>query len=284
MTGETRFAGIRKRLEHLQVTSPGKAALFEFALFGFKQGWACLFGALMLGLLLVTHFWYPANAPIARYDFLTVAALGIQVAMLAFRLETFEEARVILAFHVVGTVMEVFKTAMGSWAYPEPSLLRLGGVPLFSGFMYAAVGSYIARTWRIFSFGFVGYPPRWQPVLLATAVYANFFSHHFIVDLRWALLAATAWIFRGCWVEFTVFRTRRRMPLLIGFLLVSLFIWVAENIGTFANAWRYPSQSGGWAMVPIGKLVAWYLLMIISFVLVSQLHGEARAKRALQGA
>ena len=76
---------------------------------------------------------------------LLLAAVAIQIAMLAFRLETFEEARVIFVFHVVGTVMEIFKTSVGSWLYPEPSLLRIGGVPLFSGFMYAAIGSYIAR-------------------------------------------------------------------------------------------------------------------------------------------
>ena len=70
--------------------------------------------------------------------------------MLAFRLETWAEARVILVFHVVGTIMELFKTAAGSWIYPEPSILRIADVPLFSGFMYAAVGSYIARIWRIF--------------------------------------------------------------------------------------------------------------------------------------
>ena len=72
--------------------------------------------------------------------------------MLAFRLETWREARVILIFHVVGTVMELFKTSAGSWVYPEASLLHIGAVPLFSGFMYAAVGSYIARVWRIFDF------------------------------------------------------------------------------------------------------------------------------------
>jgi len=30
---------------------------------------------------------------------------------------TFEEAKVILVFHIVGTVMEVFKTHVGSWVY-----------------------------------------------------------------------------------------------------------------------------------------------------------------------
>ena len=53
---------------------------------------------------------------------------------------------------LVGTVMEMFKTGVGSWIYPEPSFFRIGGVPLFSGFMYAAVGSYIARAWRLFDF------------------------------------------------------------------------------------------------------------------------------------
>ncbi len=276
----TRFAGVRDALERAEVATPVRAAVFEFLLFGFKQAWACLFGALMLALLLATHFWYPADATLARYDFVTVVALLIQIGMLALRLETLEEARVILAFHIVGTIMEVFKTAMGSWAYPEPSLLRLGGVPLFSGFMYAAVGSYIARTWRIFSFGFRGYPTRWQPPALAAAIYANFFSHHFIADLRWLLFAATAWIFRRTWVEFTVFRRRRAMPLLLGFLLVALFIWFAENIGTFTRAWRYPGQESLWTMVPVGKLGAWYLLMIISFVLVSLLHAP-RARIAV---
>lgn len=49
----SRFAGVRDRLEALAFASPWQAAVFEFVLFGFKQVWACLFGALMLGLLLM---------------------------------------------------------------------------------------------------------------------------------------------------------------------------------------------------------------------------------------
>ena len=127
---------------------------FEFLMFGLKQGWACLFGGLMLVLLMGTHLLWPDKAPVARYDFLVVAALAIQAAMLWLKLESWEEARVIFVFHVVGTIMELFKTAHGSWIYPEPSLLRIGDVPLFSGFMYAAVGSYIARIQRIFDIRF----------------------------------------------------------------------------------------------------------------------------------
>ena len=62
------------------------------------------------------------------------------------------------------------------------------------------------------------------------------------------------------------------MPLLVGFVLVALFIWIAENIGTFTAAWMYPNQRHGWSLVSIGKLGAWYLLMIISYMLVALLN------------
>lgn len=276
--GRTRFAAVRGRLEGY-VPPPGWGSwLYELALFTFKQGWACLFGALMLGLLLVTHLLYPPHAALARYDFLTLAALAIQIGMLAFRLETLEEAKVILAFHIVGTVMELFKTSAGSWIYPEPSLLRIGGVPLFSGFMYAAVGSYLARVWRIFHFRFTHFPRTLWAQLLAAAIYVNFFAHHWLPDARLLLLAAMALLFWRTRVHFTVWREQRWMPLLVGFGLVALFIWFAENIGTFARAWTYPSQSREWHMVSSSKLGAWYLLMYISFVLVASVHREHEPK------
>ena len=268
----TRFARTRARLEAFS-PPPGPAAwLYELALFGFKQAWACLFGAILLALLLATYLFYPQTATLHRYDFLTLAALAIQVGMLGLRLETWEEAKVILAFHVVGTVMELFKTHVGSWVYPEPALLKIGGVPLFSGFMYAAVGSYIARIWRIFGFRFVNYPASRLPSLIAVAVYINFFSHHWLPDMRYALFAAIGWVFLRTRVYFTVWRTERWMPLLLGWLLVALFIWFAENIATFANAWTYPDQDDGWRMVSLSKLGSWTLLMYISFVLVAAVH------------
>jgi len=265
----TRFEAVRLRLEAFDPGTGWRLALYEFLLFGFKQGWACLFGSLLLALLLGTHLFYPDGAPLHRYDFLTIAAVTIQAAMLAFRLETWREARVILIFHVVGTVMELFKTQAGSWTYPEASVLHIGAVPLFSGFMYAAVGSYIARVWRIFDFRFTGYPPAWVTWALAAAIYANFFAHHFIIDLRWLLFAATALIFRRTRVHFKNWRVHRWMPLLVGFGLVALFIWFAENIATFANAWNYPGQEAEWHMVSIAKYGSWYLLLLISFVLVT---------------
>ena len=265
----TRFEAVRLRLEAFDPGTGWRLWLYEFLLFGFKQGWACLFGGLLLALLLGTHLFYPDSAPLHRYDFLTLAAIAIQAGMLAFRLETWREARVILIFHVVGTVMELFKTQAGSWTYPEASVLHIGAVPLFSGFMYAAVGSYIARVWRIFDFRFSHYPPAWITWLLAAAIYANFFTHHFTIDIRWGLFAATAAIFWRTRVHFRNWRAHRWMPLLVGFGLVALFIWFAENIATFANAWNYPGQENEWRMVSLAKYGSWYLLMLISFVLVT---------------
>ena len=265
----TRFEAFRQRLERFDPGTGWRLWLYEFLLFGFKQAWACLFGGLLLALLLVTHLFYPDDAALHRYDFLTLAAIAIQAGMLLFRLETWNEAKVILVFHIVGTVMEVFKTAVGSWIYPEAALLRIGGVPLFSGFMYASVGSYIARVWRIFDFRYTNYPPRWMTYLLAIAIYANLFAHHWLPDLRYVLFAAAALLFWKTRIYFRNWHEHRWMPLLIGFGLVALFIWFAENIATFANVWTYPGQERTWEMVSLAKLGSWYLLMMISFVLVS---------------
>ena len=157
-------------------------------------------------------------------------------------------------------------------------MLRVGGVPLFSGFMYAAVGSYLARIWRIFEMRFEPYPATLWTQLVAVIVYANFFAHHWLPDIRIALFVAIAALFWRTRASFTVWREERWMPLLLGWLLIALFIWLAENIATFARAWTYPSQRDGWTMVSLAKLGAWYLLMYISFVLVASVHRKAQSK------
>lgn len=249
-----------------------RAKLTEFVVFGLKQGWACIFGAALLAVLFAARLWYPEGAALARNDFLTLAAVVIQVLMVAFRLETLRELRVIILFHIVGTVMELFKTDMGSWQYEAEGVLRIGAVPLFSGFMYAAVGSYMVRVFRLFDLRFARYPRRWITAVLALAIYANFFTHHFMWDMRWVLLAAVVVIYGRCVMHFRVFRRRFRMPLVVSFLLVALFIWIAENIATWSGAWLYPSQVDGWEPVGLEKLVSWFLLMIISVVLVAWVY------------
>ncbi len=65
--------------------------------------------------------------------------------------------------------------------------------------MYAAVGSYLARVWRIFEFRFDRFPKMWWQYLLATAVYINFFAHHYTVDIRYVLFAATVLLYGQAW-------------------------------------------------------------------------------------
>lgn len=265
----TRFHEVRLRLEDHVASSRASAFLWELFLFVFKQAWACLFGGLILSLILLTRFFWPPHAPIARYDLLFLAALALQLLLLLFRLETVREAKVILLFHVVGTVMELFKTHVGSWTYPESNLLRLGQVPLFSGFMYASVGSYLARATRINDLRYTHFPRRGLTILLAGLIYLNFFTHHFLPDARILLFLFVGLAFGRTLVYFRPYRKFLRMPMLLAFLLIASFIWAAENIATFSGIWIYPEQKHGWHLVPLSKLGAWLLLMIISFILVS---------------
>jgi uncharacterized membrane protein YoaT (DUF817 family) len=138
--------------------------------------------------------------------------------------------------------------------------------------MYASVGSFMARTTRILDMRYTGYPDRRVTVALAGLIYANFFTHHFIPDMRVLLFVLVAAAFGRTWVYYKPYRSFRRMPLLLGFLLVALFIWLAENIGTFATIWVYPHQQNGWQIVHFSKFGSWLLLMIVSFILVSLAH------------
>lgn len=251
-------------------------ALTELLAFGLKQFWACLFGAALLVVLAAARLWYPDNAIIARNDALTVAAVVIQVAMVATRLETLRELRVIVAFHLVGTAMELFKTGVGSWSYDAGGIFHVGAVPLYSGFMYAAVGSYMVRVYRLFDLRFTRWPPVALTAVAAGAAYANFFTHHWLWDLRWPIVGLVILLWCRSTMHVRVFRRGIRMPVLVAFALVATFIWLAENIATWARAWTYPSQVDGWEPVGISKLVAWFLLMIVSVVLVTWVYPPRR--------
>src|SRR5690348_18047371 len=62
-----------------------------------------------------------------------------------------------------------------------------------------------------------------------------------------------SWLFGRASIHFKVWTRYRSMPLLLGLVLVSLFIWFTENIGTFTKTWLYPSQRLGWSMVGIER-------------------------------
>ena len=62
--------------------------LAEFIMFVLKQGWACLFGGLLLAAILVFKAVWQTDWPIQRYDALFLFALATQAAFLWLRLET----------------------------------------------------------------------------------------------------------------------------------------------------------------------------------------------------
>src|SRR5690242_1110498 len=68
--------------------------------FGVKQAWAALFGGLMLAGIIFTHY---VDLPwLARYDWLFLWAIAIQLCMLFSKLEKPHEVFTIVLFHLVG--------------------------------------------------------------------------------------------------------------------------------------------------------------------------------------
>lgn len=253
--------------------------LHEFWLFGLKQASAAIFGGALLAAILLTEFWYPFEG-LHRFDALFLWAVLVQVFLIAFRLEELREVAVIVVFHLVASLMEIFKTSevIGSWSYPgvEGAKLAILGVPLFAGFMYSAVGSYIARIWRIFEMEFCAMPPFWVGGLIALLIYLNFFSHHFLPDIRVPLSLAILVLYGRSFILFKVSEKHRPMPYVLGMLLVAFFIWIAENVSTFGSVWLYPVQQSAWQLVPLSKMIAWFLLLKVSFTLVALVHNPER--------
>jgi uncharacterized membrane protein YoaT (DUF817 family) len=248
----------------------------EFIIFGLKQARACIFAGSFFALLFLSN--YIPLFGLERYDFLFLAALLIQVILYLTGIETKDEVKTIFLFHIIGFTLEVFKThpAIGSWSYPEPGFFKIMDVPLYSGFMYAAVGSYIAQAWRTLKLELLEPPSYKWSVVLCLLIYLNFFTHHFIPDLRLILIPAVFLFFARTVVTFVVTDKRRSMPLALGFCLIAFFIWIAENISTFYGAWKYPSQIHAWEVVSTTKITSWFLLVIVSFIIVAYLKHYKR--------
>lgn len=245
----------------------GRYAL-ELFHFGLKNARACIFPVFVFTMLALSQL---LPLPIARYDFMLVTCLVMQVVLVAAGLETRDELKVITLFHLLGLGLELFKTHAGSWSYPEAALTKLWGVPLYSGFMHASVASFMVQAWRLLRLRFLGWPRAVVVVPLGALIYLNFFTSHFLPDLRYWLVVAVLVIFARTWVAFTPLGKERRIPLSLAFLLIGIFVWFAENIATYFGAWQYPHQLEGWRMVSLSKLTSWALLVIVSLMAVVQL-------------
>lgn len=245
--------------------------LTELLFFIKKELRAVVFPAVFFVILFSSNYIPLGN--IYRYDFLFVTTVILQVFLVVFKFETKDEAKTIFLFHIIGLGLELYKThpAIGSWSYPEAGYFKIAGVPLYSGFMYAAVGSYIACAWKVFKLQFSNLPLYRISLLLCFFIYLNFFTNHFFFDYRMFLFAAIFLVYYKTDVYFTPRKNQYRMPLIISFVLIGFFVWVAENIATFYGAWKYPGQIHAWEVVSLQKITSWFLLVIICFIVVAYL-------------
>ncbi len=247
--------------------------LRQLLTFGYKQALCCVFPVIIFASLALTKW---LHVPY-RYDVILIICIAAQVLMVYFKLETIDEVKVISLFHIIGLMLELFKVNHGSWAYPEFAYTKIGGVPLYSGFMYASVASYICQAWRRFNLSFHNWPPKYITFSIAAVIYLNFFVHHYFIDLRWYIIASLFIFFRRSYVTFYVNEKLYKMNIITSFLLIGFFIWIAENVSTFFGAWQYPNQKHHWRLVGLGKLTSWFLLVIISIIIVANLkHIKAK--------
>lgn len=239
----------------------------ELLAFGYKQALSCIFPFFILCMLAISV----DTKYIARYDFLLIACLLAQFSLILLKIESRREVAVIMIFHLLGLFLELHKVNYGSWSYPEDAVTKIGGVPMYSGFMYSSVASYICRAWDNFDLTIKGWPSHWLTIPIGAAIYLNFFSNAFIYDFRWVIIGLLLLIFRKTTVYFSSNGPQRKMPVLLSFFLIGFFIWLAENIATFFGAWKYASQHDGWEMVSYSKLTSWSLLVIVSVIIIAQL-------------
>ena len=72
----------------------------ERVIFVLKQGWAALFGGRLRVAIIASKLVWQPDWPLHRSDALLIFALVTQGLFLRFRLETWEEARLIVLFHL----------------------------------------------------------------------------------------------------------------------------------------------------------------------------------------
>ncbi len=245
--------------------------IYEFLVFGLKQARAAIFAGSFFVLLFISN--HIPLFGLERYDFLFLAAVLIQAVLYLSKLETKDELKVIFLFHIIGLILEIYKTSpgVGSWSYPEAGVFKIMNVPLYSGFMYAAVGSYISQAWKIMKLQLINYTQYGLSVVLGFLIYLNFFTNHFIYDFRLFLIIGVFVLFWKTRVYFVITNTSRWMPMNLAFILIAFFIWIAENISTYLGAWKYPDQIHAWTVVSTQKVTSWFLMVIISFILVAYL-------------
>jgi uncharacterized membrane protein YoaT (DUF817 family) len=238
--------------------------LNEFGHFILKQFRCSVFAWFIFAMLGVSYLfpWIP------RYDFMLLTCLAMQIYMLKSGMESKQELLIISGFHLVGLILELYKVNHGSWVYPEFAVTKLKGVPLYSGFMYASVASYILRATKIFALEFKKMPKVYWASICVFLVYLNFFAAKIFGDQRLLITLVLASLFLPAQVQFVCSKRKYTMPLTVSFVLIGSCIYAGENIATYLGAWAYPHQLDGWKFVYPVKLISWILMTTVGFVML----------------
>lgn len=150
-------------------------------------------------------------------------------------------------FILCGIGLECFKLSHSNWSYTAALF------PSYVPFLYAAVASYAREarsSWRLECWH---RPNAWK--WLALAMYINFFTLHYIPDIRWGLFLA---------VILVCFKTPKTLLFLLG---SATLLWIAENLGTYIGAWKYPNQHKVWELVEFSKWFSWLFFFATCFAI-----------------
>lgn len=126
----------------------------------------------------------------------------------------------------------------------------------------------MARGIRVFDMALAPYPSFPPTLLLAAAIYDNWFAHHFLPGIRPVLFAANV-LPQGrirIWLQGQDLHWW--MPLPEAAFLSARALWLAENVGTATGTWICSGQLPG-QIVSFAKLGSWYLLLYMAFVTVT---------------
>lgn len=225
----------------------------------------------ILFFLLFAFGKYVTSFGLVLGDFMFISVILIQIILIASKYETRTECKVILLYHLLGFAMEAFKTHPSIWSrsYQYLGFFTLLNVPLYSGFMYSAIGSFLFQSIHRLKLRFTHFPSFSLAIPIVVLIYINFFSHHFVPDIRYLLFIAVVLVAYKTYCYFELQGEVYRMHALLSVFLASLCIWIAENIATFLWARVYPNQQLWRHLVSFHKIGSWFLLFILSTVIVT---------------
>ena len=193
-----------------------------------------------------------------------MAGLLLIGLVFALGVNRWEDALPMGLVFLLGIGLELQKTRLGAWDYAEGGVLMLGAKPLFVGFMYAAVASYVIRSLRLKELTVV-LLPHWSVALGFSAVIYGAFFVNLPIWFRPILLVVAVFAFQRARV---IAPSGSWLPVPVALGLAALLLWVAENVGTFTGTWTYRGQSPG-ELVTFSKIGAWFLLLNVVFWVVT---------------